>query len=352
MMKKAIIALLAGAALTGCGGNHTYTLSGKLEPQRTDSVFLMQQNGKEVVQLAAAAVTSDGSFSMKGTIEQPDIAFLLDHRRQPLGIVFVEPGKIQVETSPLGQFRVWGTRSNDAFLPVNDSLMMLQGQLMAAVQFGEDEKLDSLGRVATAMLHRGMEANYDNLAGTYFLSALYSDMELEELRETLAKFPEHLHKTELLKSISQSVEAMEHTEIGRPYREIALPGPDGETIALSGLIAPGKWVLIDFWATWCPPCRAEIPYLKKAYEEFAEKGFVIYGVSLDNDAEGWKNFIAQQQMNWPNVIAVSEGQNDPVVEEYGIRSIPANFLISPDGKIVAKELRGEAIREKLSELLR
>lgn len=126
----------------------------------------------------------------------------------------------------------------------------------------------------------------------------------------------------------------------------------GETVSVTPLIGPGKWVLIDFWATWCSPCRGELPYLKEAFKEFGPKGFNIYGVSLDNDAESWKEFLVKEEMTWPNVIAVTDGKSAPIVEEYGIRSIPTNFLISPEGKIVAKDLRGEGIKEKLAELVK
>jgi peroxiredoxin len=114
----------------------------------------------------------------------------------------------------------------------------------------------------------------------------------------------------------------------------------------------GKTIFLNFWATWCSPCRGELPYLKEAFKEFGPKGFNIYGVSLDNDAESWKEFLVKEEMTWPNVIAVTDGKSAPIVEEYGIRSIPTNFLISPEGKIVAKDLRGEGIKEKLAELVK
>lgn len=110
-------------------------------------------------------------------------------------------------------------------------------------------------------------------------------------------------------------------------------------------------MLIDFWATWCSPCRGELPYLKEAFKEFGPKGFNIYGVSLDNDAE-LERIPCKEEMTWPNVIAVTDGKSALIVEEYGIRSIPTNFLISPEGKIVAKDLRGEGIKEKLAELVK
>ena len=312
-MKKALIGLLAAGTLVGCGGN-TYTITGKLDPGITDSVFLMQGNPENPT-IASAAVAADGTFKIKGTIDQPDLAILTNRHRQGIGFIFLEPGKIDVKTADLGQFQVGGTRSNEIFQPINDSLGMLQGQFLVAMQENDMEKFDSLNQVANGIMRRALDNNSDNLVGVYFFGNLYN-------------------------------------EIGKPYLEIALPDSLGETVSVTPLIGPGKWVLIDFWATWCSPCRGELPYLKEAFKEFGPKGFNIYGVSLDNDAESWKEFLVKEEMTWPNVIAVTDGKSAPIVEEYGIRSIPTNFLISPEGKIVAKDLRGEGIKEKLAELVK
>ena len=229
---------------------------------------------------------------------------------------------------------------------------MLQGQLLVAMQENDMERFDSLNQVANGIMRRALDNNSDNLVGVYFFGNLYNEMEPQEAREILNKFPEQMQKTQILTAIAKSIAAQENTEIGKPYLEIALPDSLGETVSVTPLIGPGKWVLIDFWATWCSPCRGELPYLKEAFKEFGPKGFNIYGVSLDNDAESWKEFLVKEEMTWPNVIAVTDGKSAPIVEEYGIRSIPTNFLISPEGKIVAKDLRGEGIKEKLAQLVK
>ena len=318
-MKKALIGLLAAGTLVGCGGN-TYTITGKLDPGITDSVFLMQGNPENPT-IASAAVAADGTFK--------------------ICLLYTSP-------SP----RVGGTRSNEIFQPINDSLGMLQGQFLVAMQENDMEKFDSLNQVANGIMRRALDNNSDNLVGVYFFGNLYNEMEPQEAREILNKFPEQMQKTQILTAIAKSIAAQENTEIGKPYLEIALPDSLGETVSVTPLIGPGKWVLIDFWATWCGPCRGELPYLKEAFKEFGPKGFNIYGVSLDNDAESWKEFLVKEEMTWPNVIAVTDGKSAPIVEEYGIRSIPTNFLISPEGKIVAKDLRGEGIKEKLAELIK
>ena len=133
--------------------------------------------------------------------------------------------------------------------------------------------------------------------------------------------------------------------------DLTLKDADGETVALSSLAGPGRWVLLDFWATWCTPCMNEVPHLKKAYETFHAKGFEIYGVSLDTDLTRWENTIGEQDMNWINVAQKKGGGFDPTAL-YAVSSIPANFLISPEGKIVAKNLRGGELSKKPAEMLK
>ena len=143
------------------------------------------------------------------------------------------------------------------------------------------------------------------------------------------------------------VDKMKLLAVGQPAPEISLPNPEGKIVPLSSM--KGKYVLVDFWAKWCGPCRQENPNVVNAFQKYKDKGFTVYGVSLDRNREEWLQAIQQDKLTWTHVSDLKYWQSE-AAKTYNITGIPFSLLLDPNGVIIAKNLRGAALHQKLEEI--
>ena len=150
-------------------------------------------------------------------------------------------------------------------------------------------------------------------------------------------------------SVSMMAQEAGNAFIGQQYTDIEMADPDGQMHKISDLVGPGKWVLVDFWASWCGPCRAEMPNVVEAYDKYHSKGFEVIGISFDQRKGPWVRAIQQLQMSWLQLSDL-QGWNCAAASVYEVDAIPDNILIDPQGKIVARALRGEALQDCLQQI--
>ena len=193
-----------------------------------------------------------------------------------------------------------------------------------------------------------IKANTDNLIPAVYLGQIYYMLDYNELKGLLAESaPYYNHPA--MTNAKRQLKALEKRMPGKMFTDLTMNDTGGKARKLSEWCGKGNYVLIDFWASWCGPCRQEMPNVVANYEKYHSKGFEIVGVSFDNNGEAWKNAIKTLNMNWPNISDL-KGWKSEGAAAYGINSIPSNVLLDGEGKIVAADLRGNGLGAKLKEI--
>ena len=350
-MKKILILAAAAAVLCSCGNKNKYTLTGTLAGIN-DKVYLFDEKDAVI----DSAVVKEGKFRFSGVAGTPAVAILRDARDQGATfatMLILEPGTITVSDDAENAYRkhVTGTPANDA----SDAYATTSHALIDEFrdEATADDRRDAIEGEYDQLTRTTMEQNRTNLFGALLLAQqLGYELSGQELLDEIALFPEEIQQSSVLTALKENAEMKIRTDVGQPYTDVAQPDAKGQEISLKSVVEnpANRYVLLDFWASWCGPCMREVPHLKKTYDEFHKKGFEIYGVSFDKEREKWLAAIDQNGMNWVHVSEVN-GFDNQAARDYAVQGIPSNFLIASDGTIVAKNLRGEALYEKIAELL-
>lgn len=193
-----------------------------------------------------------------------------------------------------------------------------------------------------------LKANSDQVAALAALTHLSPEKDFELFDEVLNELQPKLESNPIYSKLKKQVSNLAQTQVGAEAPDISMDGIDGEPIKLSSF--RGKFVLIDFWASWCKPCRIENPNVVRMYNEYKDKDFEIYGVSLDEERNKWLQAIEQDGIKWVQVSDL-KGWNNEAAQTYNVNSIPETVLLNPEGEIIARGLRGRDLEEKLKELL-
>jgi len=305
----------------------SYTLQGKINVDSA-TIYLKGFKNKMFYTVDSAKVTN-GTFSFKGNVKRPELFGLTIDRNETFSpyYIFIENSTIQVniDTANTRSATITGSVSNVFFQTYKSK--------------HEGFKIDSL-----------IKANPASPVAAYILYRNFtSGLSSKEIEADLTLFNTSLNDLSYLKELKEIAAVKKKLENGSPAIDFSGTTPDGKTVKLSGYF--GNYLLLDFWASWCPPCRKENPNLVKVYNKYKAKGFTIFSVSLDKERENWIAAIANDHLAWVHVSDLKFWDSAPA-KLYAVRNIPSNFLIDPKGNIIGRNLQGEELNRKLGELFK
>ncbi len=354
-------------AIFACGGTDSDTegkvrVSGKIENAPEGVVVLSQFTDSRPKVLDTLELNKNGEFSYELAIETPTFYELNIHGQKAVRLaLFKEDVEVKYNFSNPESLTVEGSVDTREMLKIEKLMETYQADVnklneayYEAMSKNDPEAIRKIqaeameleanqaGRVKEMVNSMG-----DSFASMAAIGLLNPKTDFQFIDELVAKLNENYPGTAAILQVKQQLDEMRALSVGQPAPEIELPNPEGTMVKLSDL--RGKYVLIDFWAAWCKPCRQENPHVVKLYNQYKNKGFEVFGVSLDRTKEDWVKAIADDGLEWTQVSDLKYF-NSAAAELYQIEAIPATYMVDPEGKIIAKDLRGPSLENKLAEL--
>lgn len=339
-------------------------IEGSIHHPSDEGYVVLEQIGEDNINVVdTLMVSSDSTFRYSLDNDKPGFYRLNLYDKQYVNLILdQEDVNIVADGNrPDGFVEVTGSTDTDYFYAVNNIMRDFQQKVnelnadfmkARADEDEEDMKLveanyKKLETENTAKIKAEIEGMGNSIAVFYAVNFLDAEKEFVYLSELAEKFKKNLPDSRYTEQFVVQVEDLRKLAIGMPAPDIALPNPQGDTIKLSSL--QGKYVMIDFWAAWCKPCRMENPNVVRLYNKYKNQGFEIYGVSLDRTKEAWLEAIQQDQLGWTHVSDLQYFDSEAAAL-YNINAIPATILLDREGNIIAKNLRGQELEAKLAEL--
>ncbi|MBR5957670.1 MAG: AhpC/TSA family protein [Salinivirgaceae bacterium] len=367
-MKNSFLFLATACTMIACTSNNAnYNVTGNNATQNGVAVYLFDPISQTRID---STVIDNGTFKMKGKAEKN--AFLLVNiEGNDWWFAFFndgEPVQINVADSTLSgsalncKLTECDKRDRNAYAEYYRTIVVEVNSVPENERIARQSEIMSLYQTALKKYSdfyiAMIEENMDNLIPVAFIERIPSmvgEYKFDQLMESGAQFTKHPYvlnfKRILEENNAKRKEAMAKVQdiVGQKFIDLEEPDADGVVHKLSEYAGNGKWVLVDFWASWCGPCKNEMPYVIDAYKKYHDKGFDIVGLSFDNDKDAWLQAITDWEMPWIHLSDMKQWKS-VAQKVYTVMGIPDNILISPDGIIVARGLRGKELENKLAEI--
>ncbi|MDF1547987.1 MAG: TlpA disulfide reductase family protein [Bacteroidales bacterium] len=368
-MKKILFAFVILTFVFACNQQNSddqssFTIEGTIAAYDTGYVYLQKVVDGELTTVDSM-ICSQGKFSFKGTTDFAELYYLSFGDRQHMASIFMENSDIVVKGNldSLDNISITGSKAQDEYklykdemLPFDNKMNDLYKQYTDAEKEGNKALMDQIDS-SYETLYEDKLAFIKNYIGTHNASVIipyvlnrelaYS-LEVNELDSMVNLLDSSLNPSIYVNTLKEKVATLKNVEVGKQAPDFTLNDTTGNPVTMSSF--KGKYLLIDFWAAWCGPCRRENPNNVKLYADYKDKGFEILGVSFDKKREAWVKAINDDGLTWPQVSDLKYWKSE-AGKLYGVSAIPHTVLLDKDGIIIAKNLRGDELRTKVSELI-
>ena len=361
---RASILFSVAVLLAACHQTH-YTLCGTVNGLADGDTLLLTTDMTDGVP-SDTAIVSDGKFRMEGETDSVCLAMIYSAKRQEVNVTFfLDPGNTSITLSAVpGNSRVGGTTLNDRWQQHLDSVMVIgkeinriaeriySNNLPEAEQQKGMEQIEQLNNRFGRLVVKTTEKNIDNEFG-YFLLTYYPEelIDMKTRSELITKLPAEMQQRPAILQMKQVIATMAKTAEGTTISDFSQPAPDGSELSIMSEIQKNKITVIDFWASWCGPCRQEMPFMIELYNQYKDKGLGIVGISLDQDHDAWVTTTAKLGITWPQMSDL-QGWDNAAAKQFNVTSIPHTIVVDQSGKILRRGLRGQQLASFIAEQLK